>query len=122
MFPSLDIGKLKLGECRRVVLFHLHQHGENSYLEFRHYAISTRQRSIHKGIKRLVNKANTPNLGKYEEIADYLLKGGYGGYTSESEVEDLPDSKVTLPQDYQGRKKNSTVAIRLHEIGPRMRL
>jgi len=32
---------------------------------------------------------------------------------SDSEAEDLPDSQVTLPQDYGSRLKNSKIAIRL---------
>ena len=51
--------------------------------------------------------------------------------SSESEAEDLPNSKVELAQDFQGKKKSrcalftfigSNVAIRLYEVGPRMRL
>lgn len=45
-----------------------------------------------------------------------------GAYSSESEIEDLPGSKLVLPDDYQDKKKNTNVAIRLHEIGPRLKL
>lgn len=45
-----------------------------------------------------------------------------GAYSSESEIDDLPGSKVTLPEDYQDKKKNTQVAIRLHELGPRLTL
>jgi hypothetical protein len=50
-----------------------------------------------------------PNLAGYANIADYILKGkrDAGAYSSESELEDLPGSKITLPDDYQGRKKNT---------------
>ena len=37
-------------------------------------------------------------------------------------MDDLPGSKVTLPADYLDKKKNTQVAIRLHELGPRMKL
>ena len=30
-----------------------------------------------------------------------------GAYSSESEVDDLPGSKVTLPEDYQDKKKDT---------------
>jgi ribosome biogenesis protein SSF1/2 len=45
-----------------------------------------------------------------------------GAYSSESEIEDLPGSKIVLPDDYQDKKKNTSVAIRLHELGPRLKL
>lgn len=45
-----------------------------------------------------------------------------GAYSSESELDDLPGSKIELPDDYQNRKKNTQVAMRLHELGPRMSL
>lgn len=43
---------------------------------------------------------------------------------SDSEAEDDPASKVTLPQNLAGRgaKAGATSAIRLVELGPRMRL
>jgi len=31
-------------------------------------------------------------------------------------------SKIVLPEDFQDKKKNSTVSIKLHELGPRLRL
>ena len=37
-------------------------------------------------------------------------------------MEDLPGSKITLPEDYLDKKKDSEVALRLHELGPRLRL
>ena len=46
------------------------------------------------------------------------------GLASDSEAEDLPESKVTLPQDFVGRgnRRSHQSAIRLAEIGPRMKL
>lgn len=63
-----------------------------------------------------MNNKRAPNLAGYDDIADYILKHGAGnpGYSSESEVEDLPNSKITLPEDFMGRKKNSQVALRLN--------
>lgn len=59
-------------------------------------------------------------------MADYFLKGkraqSTNAYSSESEIDDLPGSKVTLPTDYLDKKKNTQVALRLHELGPRMKL
>lgn len=115
---------MNLSQCKRVVMFNLvtnPETGEPEGIEFRHYGISARQRSINKSIKRLVNNKKVPNLARYDDIADFIYSRG-GGYSSESEVDDLPDSKIVLPDDFQDKKKNSTVAIKLHELGPRLKL
>ena len=95
--------------------------GEPEGIEFRHYGISARQRSINKSIKRLVNNKKVPNLSRYDDIADFIYSRG-GGYSSESEADDIPEGKVVLPEDFQDKKKNSTVALKLHELGPRLKL
>ena len=85
---------------------------------------------MNRAVKKIVNKKNVPNLSKFNDIADYILNQGrkYGGransgaYSSESEADDLPDSQVILPEDYQDKKKDTSVAIRLHELGPRLKL
>jgi len=78
-----------------------------SYIEFRHYGISARQREVAKQIKRLVNSKKTPNLSKYEDIADFLIKGNVGpdAYSSGSEMDDIPESRIVLPADFQDKKK-----------------
>lgn len=43
-----------------------------------------------------------------------------GAYSSESEIDDLPESRVQLPDDFGDKKKDTNVAIRLHELGPRL--
>jgi len=53
-----------------------------------------------------------PNLAKFNDVADFILhsRGGgnqTGAYSSESEVDDLPGSKIELPDDFQDKKKNS---------------
>ena len=73
--------------------------GEPEGIEFRHYGISARQRSINKSIKRLVNNKKVPNLARYNDVADFIFSKG-GGYSSESEADDLPDSKIVLPDDF----------------------
>jgi ribosome biogenesis protein SSF1/2 len=37
LFPPLDVGAVKLSQCRRVVLFHYDK--EKDLVEFRHYAV-----------------------------------------------------------------------------------
>jgi len=60
----------------------------------------------------LLNKRQVPNLAKYNDVADFILRSRGGGsqsgaYSSESEVDDLPGSKIELPDDFQDKKKNS---------------
>lgn len=115
---------MNLTQCKRVVLFNLvtDAAGEPEAIEFRHYGISARQRSINKSIKRLINnKSKQPNLSRYDDLADFIYSRG-GGYSSESEVDDIPESKLVLPSDFQDKKKNSSVALKLHELGPRLKL
>jgi hypothetical protein len=54
---------------------------------------------VNKTIKRLINNKKVPNLARYNDIADLLLNKK-DEYSSGSEAEDLPDSKVTLPDDF----------------------
>lgn len=115
---------MNLSQCKRIVLFNLVTDpttGEPEGIEFRHFGISARQRSINKSIKRLVNSKRVPNLARYDDLADFIYSRGMG-YSSESEADDIPEGKIVLPEDFQDKKKNSTVAIKLHELGPRMRL
>lgn len=56
------------------------------------------------------------------DISDFIIGKRQGYVSSDSEAEDLPNSKVELAQDFQGKKKSSNVAIRLYELGPRMKL
>ena len=42
--------------------------------------------------------------------------------SSDSEMDDLPESRITLPEDYLDKKGGSNVAIKLHELGPMLKL
>ena len=128
MFPPIKVQSMNLSTCKRIVLFNLSRDPETGeeQIEFRHYGISARQRAVNKGIKRLINNKKVPDMSRFNDLADYILrnesKGGGGAYSSESEIDDIPESKITLPEDYQDKKKNTQVAIKLHELGPRMKL
>lgn len=109
--------------CKRVVLFNLvkDSNGEE-VIEFRHYGISARQRAVNKSIKKLINNKKIPDMSKFNDLADFILHKKSSGFSSESEIDDLPEAKITLPADYQDKAGGSQVAIKLHELGPRMRL
>ena len=122
---------MNLSACKRVVLFNLvksdapEDEDDPFYIEFRHYGISARQRSVNRGIKRLVNSKKVPDMSKFSDIASYILAKANteaSGFSSESEADDLPESKIVLPEDYQDKKANTSVAIKLHELGPRLKL
>ena len=73
--------------------------GEPSDIEFRHYGISARQRQINKSLKRVINNRKVPNLSRYQDIADFIYSRG-AGYQSESEIDDIPEGKIVLPEDF----------------------
>jgi ribosome biogenesis protein SSF1/2 len=126
-------------------------------LNFRHYAITTRATGISKPLKRLnaaerllaskkSRKGGVPNLGKLEDIADYMIGGEGGeGYmtdgTSGSEIDtdaeveilDTAPRKVTSGKPRAPPAEDDAVAddddgnverraVKLVELGPRMRL
>jgi len=95
MFPPLKVQSMNLSTCKRIILFNLTDKNE---IEFRHYGLSARQRAINRTIKKLVNKNTVPNLARYNDIADYVLhsknRSESGAYSSESEIDDLPGSKI----------------------------
>ena len=69
---------MNISTCKRVVLFNIkeepadenpdEQKKKSPLIEFRHYGVSTRQRAVNRGIKKLVNNQKVPNLAKYKNI------------------------------------------------------
>ncbi|GJJ69332.1 hypothetical protein EMPS_01678 [Entomortierella parvispora] len=118
MFPPINIQTMHLADARRVVL--LNYNSETKHIDFRHYNVSVKPVGISKSIKRVIT-TGVPDLKGFEDISDYVLRGAFA---SESDVEDGPDSTVTLGQDYVGRnnKRQDQRAIKLVELGPRMEL
>lgn len=118
MFPAINIQTVKLSECRRVALFAYDK--ETGVVHFRHYVITVRPSGVTRTIKRIVT-ARIPNMKNFDDVSEYVLGTGY---LSESEAEDLPESHVTLAQDYVGRGNvaHSQSSVRLQEVGPRMEL
>ncbi|KAG0033863.1 hypothetical protein BGZ81_007038 [Podila clonocystis] len=118
MFPPINIQTMQLADARRVVL--LNYNSETKHIDFRHYNVSVKPVGISKSIKRVIT-TTVPDLKGFDDISDYVLRGAFA---SESDVEDGPDSTVTLGQDYVGRnnRKQDQRAIKLVELGPRMEL
>ena len=103
-------------------------------VEMRHYAIRATPVGIDRKVRRLV-QCKLPNLKHLNDVSDYILGnnnsnsqlsdggGSLGGNMSDSEAED-ETSHVVLPQKYNGRgnAKSQKSALKLVELGPRLRL
>jgi ribosome biogenesis protein SSF1/2 len=71
-----------------------------------------------------VNNNRVPDMSKFNDLADFIMHSrnkANAGFSSESEADDLPESRIVLPEDYQDKKGGSSVALKLHELGPRMK-
>lgn len=167
LFPPISPAATPLSSIRRVLLLNREVHkgpnesneeDEGSYiLNLRHYSITTKRTGLSRGIKRLnaaeklvsqrsTNKRSLPNLGKLEDVADYLLDPctTASGFTSASESEGESDAGVevleTAPRKVLNKKQMSSRrangekmsssnrsgaekrAVKLVELGPRMKL
>mmetsp|Transcript_1569 Transcript_1569/g.3369 ORF Transcript_1569/g.3369 Transcript_1569/m.3369 type:complete len:457 (+) Transcript_1569:40-1410(+) len=149
MFPAINVSTVKLADCRRVVLFNFIRRDvdakkkggkqsttdnaadggeDNDYedeeVEIRHYAIRAKPVGVDRKVRRLV-ESKIPNLSKLNDIADYITNsnGAAAGELSDSEAED-ETSHVVLPAKYRGKGNNpsQTSALKLVELGPRLRL
>jgi len=119
MFPSINVNKIKLNTIRRAVLLNYNQ--DTKTIDFRHYTIKVVPVGMSRGVKKIVT-SKIPNLGKFDSMADFLMKGGAA---SESEGEDDEASHVTLPQALSSRGNvaaGNESSVRLVELGPRMTL
>jgi len=118
MFPSINVATVKLNSIRRCVL--LHYYPEDGTVEFRHYSIKAVPVGVSKAVKRLV-QSKVPDLSNLNDISEFI---GRSGNYSDSEAEEDPVSKVTLPQNLAGRgsKAGAKSAVRLIELGPRIRM
>jgi ribosome biogenesis protein SSF1/2 len=164
LFPAINVATLNLTDCKRVVLFNLirrrpnnernnkntehtigdgvestnrdggeHDDDQEEFVEVRHYGIKASPVGVDRRVRRLI-QANAPNLGRCQDISEYILgsKGGAdasnssvgsitAGAMSDSEAED-ETSHVVLPQRYLGRgnAKHQKAALKLVELGPRL--
>ncbi|KAG9233435.1 Brix domain-containing protein [Amylocarpus encephaloides] len=160
LFPPISPQTTPLTSIRRVMLLNREisqDEDDGSYvLNLRHYAITTKATGLSKPLRRLNaaekllnsqqvkgKKGGLPNLGKMDDIADYMVGGVDGsGYmtdaTSGSEAD--TDAEVEVVETRakklmtrqrkdreEGKVKNSgnsveKRAVKLVELGPRMRL
>ncbi|KAL8787092.1 MAG: hypothetical protein Q9195_007919 [Heterodermia aff. obscurata] len=165
LFPPISPQSTPLASIHRVLLLDRELPGSSSNttsgdsgaytINFRHYAITTKRIGLSRGIRKLnaaeklsldrKRKGGIPNLGKLDDVADYLLDpAAAGGFTSGSESEVETDAEVEVLENNARkvlnkkqmsalRSKNEKAhkpgipgvhrkAVKLVEIGPRMRL
>jgi ribosome biogenesis protein SSF1/2 len=161
LFPPISPQATPLSSIRRVLLLNreIAPNDDGTYIiNLRHYAITTKKTGLSRPLRRLnaaekllhqgnnkKSKASLPNLGKLEDIADFMIGGENGeGYmtdaTSGSEIE--TDAEVEMLESTTRRVLNSKArqraraaegkegdapgvekrAVKLVELGPRMRL
>lgn len=161
LFPPINPQATPLKSIRRVLLLNREQFEEDDgtfIVNFRHFAITTRSTGVSKPLRRLnaaeqflssktSRKGKMPNLGKLEDIADYMIGGENGeGYvtdaTSGSELESDNEIEVVGSQTRKVLSAKARLAaaqnaaepeeeeednverraVKLVELGPRMRL
>jgi len=167
LFPPISPQSTPLSSIRRVLVLNrelskpssssLPDDNGSYNLNLRHYAITTKRIGLSRGIRRLnaaekmlhdrKNKRSLPNLGKLEDVSDYLLdpSAAAGGFTSgsESEVEtdaevevlDTSAKKVLSKQQMAALRRSNSEngprrqepgvekrAVKLVELGPRLKL
>ncbi|PKS06708.1 hypothetical protein jhhlp_006782 [Lomentospora prolificans] len=156
LFPPINPQATPLKTIRRVLLLNREpdKDGEEGsfVLNFRHYAITTKTTGLSRPLRRLNaaekllsskpgKKGGVPNLGKLEDIADFMIGGENGegymtDYTSGSEVD--TDAEVEVVDEAPRRisrkaaaegaepegeqEKVEKRAVKLVELGPRMKL
>lgn len=157
LFPPISPHLTPLSSIQRIMMLNRESTPESekdgSYkLSLRHYAITTKRVDVSRRLRRLdprqqKNKDKkdrvVPNLGRLNDVADYLLDPADGGFTSASETEMDTDAEVEVMESStrkvlnkrdmqklkEGEKKpnktSSSVerrAVKLVELGPRMKL
>ena len=165
LFPPISPQATPLSSIRRVLLLNRElpkssasgSNDEGAYtINLRHYAISTKPTGLSRRIRKLnaaeklsrdrKRKRCIPNLGRLDDVADYVLApdATAGGFTSGSESEIETDAEVEVLEinarkvlnkkqmnairsknEKVSRPENSSIekkAVKLVEIGPRMKL
>ncbi|KAF1936382.1 Brix-domain-containing protein [Clathrospora elynae] len=161
LFPPIQPHTTPLHTIKRVLLLNREPPSEENgscTISLRHYSITTKITGVPKAIRRLYaaekligsrekKKSALPNLGKLQDVADYMLDPSAAGYTSASDTEADTDAEVevTAPvrQKVLSRREKERLkageepsnarasgskprvekrAVKLVEIGPRMKL
>jgi len=124
LFPPINVRKVKLSTCQRVVLIDYDK--ESGRFQFRHYTISAAPTGANRRLRKLLTSRAAPDLGGMTDVSEFFDPGGgRGGVSdaSDSEGEDAVNARVDLAQDYNRvAHANTRSRIILQEVGPRMEL
>ncbi|KOS21876.1 Brix domain-containing protein [Escovopsis weberi] len=160
LFPPINPQTTPLKSTKRVLLLNREVSDEDDgtfIVNFRHYAITTRSTGVSRQVRRInaaeqflstktSRRSQMPNLGKLEDIADYMIGGHEGdGYVSDAtsgsevdtdaEVEVLDGARRKVlsakaraaaaqagADEAEEEENVERRAVKLVELGPRMRL
>lgn len=119
LFPSLDLGIRKPSSVKRVVLVNFD--ATRDIVEWRHYYVKQQPADLNNKLRKMVSNKRLPNLSDVKDLSQYFA--GNVGYVSESDVDNLPNSKLEVQEaTKKGQITKKKVGLRLFEIGPRMTL
>lgn len=71
MFPSINLAQVNIGTIRRCVLFSYNP--ETKLVEMRHYSVQVVPVGLKRAVQKIV-KGTVPNLGKCNEVVDFVTK------------------------------------------------
>lgn len=103
LFPGLEVEKVKLSRCHRVVL----ACEQDGILHIRHYFVRRRLAHLSRSLKKLTRQ-ELPNLNSYNDVGEWMMQN-MPGSDSEAEYAEAPEH-------------HTQVSIRVVEIGPRLDL
>lgn len=131
MFPAIDLTKIQIRSCKRVVL--IEYNNDTQLFELRHYAIIRRPAGVSKSIKKLLLKTKDQKLysiGRGDDMADYVLSLESGACASDSEIDDEVEVKMPIKNGNRDESKmglsersgiyTGKVSVSLKELGPRI--
>lgn len=118
MYPAVDVEKMNVSVCRRVVLYN--RNPQTGLIEFRHYAVVSRSAGVSRAVRKLlsVNPNKIPKLGNKRDISEYIENAGAA---SDSEFEDTQEVSAVKRNKSSGHHTEQ-LALSLVELGPRMTL
>lgn len=162
LFPPIQPHTTPLHTIKRVLLLNREPPSEENgscTISLRHYAITTKITGVPKALRRLYaaekllgrekKKRALPDLGKLEDVADYMLDPSAAGYTSASDTENDTEGEnevevtTRVAQKVLSRREKEKLkagdatstarakgakprvekrAVKLVELGPRMKL
>jgi len=121
LFPAIDVKKMQVGQCRRVVLFNYNK--DTNSFEVRHYAVIKKPAGMTRGVLKLVRWSNQKilDLGRKQDVSEFVLSGGTGA-ASDSEGDELISVEVPRGTRQALAQTTNQIGIRLVELGPRLDL